>query len=423
MSSRYICTAWRTQQSWDAAYRDLFSCDPADIRRGLGRVQCWQARYKVPVGVEVTCELLQAKLASLDSSIDPHTLQQVSSLSLIRFVNGISDLYQNYAVPKSIKDTLFAIGIPVWICDQRHDATHHVMPCLSLLERAVDFCIEWIDSYYWKEVYVKTTHASIQEHKSSFIELFRNATNSIISNTTPLYFGSFISLARKIEDKEVIALSLLEANSYKIKYESYSPSVAALPRLHSDNSKLNTFMNRFLSYSDATSSAGSITARLIQLIVQRVSTGELDNTSLLYHGVWLRLALQHLMMGSRKKKVLCRKNRKLSNYKSLSHLAPYILQIIISNPGVFTYAAAKVLIKRLPSLCKERKARNILKLSKWISLVRRGDLQSVRILDRELRHIVLTQQNIRSKLDKTSRGWRAVDTRPYLPVSIGECVK
>ena len=423
MPSRYACTAWRTQESWESTYRDLFSCASADIKRGMERVQCWQARYKVPVGVEVTCELLQAKLASLDSSVNPHTLRQVLSLSLIRFVNGINDLYQDSVVPKSIKDTLLAIGIPVWICDQRHDATHHVMPCMSLLERAIRFCLEWIESYYWKEVYVATTHTSVSEHKSRFIDLFRDATHSILNKTSPRYFSSYISLARKIGDKETLALSLLEANSLRIKYQSSAPSVRALPKLHPDNAKLNTFWSRFLSYMDTASSVGSITACLIQIILQRISAAELDNTSLLYHGVWLRLALQHLIIGARRKKVLSRRNKKkLPTHRSLTQLAPYTLQVNMSNPGIFTYATARALIKRFPSICNERKAKNLIRLSRWISLVRSRDLQSLRTLNRELRHIVLTQQNIRSKAEKTDRGWREVDPRVYLPVNIGECI-
>ena len=418
--SRYICTAWRTQESWQAAYRDLFSCVPSAIKHGLDIVQCWQARYKVPVGVEVTCELLQAKLASLDSSVNPHTLQQVSSLALIRFVNGISDLYQDCAVPKSIKDTLFAIGIPVWICDQRHDATHHVMPCYSLLARAIEFCLDWIESYYWKEVYVETTHTSIQEQKSRFIDLFRSATNSIINNATPRHFNSFISLVRKIEDRELLASSLLEASSNRIKYESYS-TVGALPKLHSDFSKLNTFWSRLLSCIDSNSSVGSVTIRLVDIVVQRVSTAELDNMNLLYHGVWLRLALH--LISSRRKVLSRKKRRKLPNYKPMSQFAPYLLQTNLSNPGVYTYAAVKFLIKSFPSICDASRAKNILSLSKWISLVRRGDLQSVRTLHRELQRVVLTQQNIESKAVSKNRGWRPIDPRSYLPVPIGECIK
>ena len=418
----YRCTAWRSRQNWLKVCHDLFSSDPADIRNGLVSVQCWQARYKVPVGVEVTCELLQAKLAALQQPINPDILRNITSMALIRFVNGISDLYQQKrSLPKSIRLTLLEIGIPEWVCDQRHDATHHTMPCMSVLEKAVDFCLEWIHSFYWED-----TRSYSEGYQTRFINQLKeiNALNSI---TPPSSNNTLLALARKIGSRDLVGMCLLEANSSELNFDSHSPSVASLPHLDADHNKLNQFWFRLLTCLD-NSSTWSLSVSLISTIVKRLSKLELDEMSLLYHGVWLRLAIKQLSLSSRSKKVLSHKNRtfkrKVKNVKF--NFAPCILQTILSHPNVFTHAAFRTLLKCFPHLCKQKKANRILKLTKWISMVRRRDFHTVSELSGELSTIVAVQKDIFSKIrsrNKREHTWRAVDPRKYSQVHIGECIQ
>ena len=417
----YRCTAWRSRQNWLKVCHDLFSSDPADIRNGLASVQCWQARYKIPVGVEVTCELLQAKLASLQQPINPDILRNITSMALIRFVNGISDLYQQKSyLPKSIRLTLLEIGIPEWVCDQRHDATHHTMPCMSVLEKAIDFCLEWIRSFYWED-----TRSYTQGYQTRFIDNLKKI-NSFSFITPSSSDNSLLALARKIGCRDLVGMCLLEAQSSVIKFDSHS-SVSSLPRLHADHFKLNKIWFRLLTCLD-NSSTWSLSVSLISTIVKRLSKLELDGMSLLYHGVWLRLAIKQLSLSSRSKKVLSRRNRnfkrKVGNVKF--NFAPCILHTILSHPNVFTHAAVRTLLKGFPHLCKQKKANRILKLTKWISMVRRRDLHTVCALNEELSTIVEVQKDIFSKVrnrNKRELTWKAVDPRKYSQVHIGECIQ
>ncbi|KAI6653819.1 Ribosomal biogenesis protein LAS1L-like [Oopsacas minuta] len=431
MSKHYRCTAWRTKQDWHKVCHDLFSTDPIDIRNGLASVQCWQARYKIPIGVEVTCDILQAKLATLQPEIIPEMIRHITSMALIRFVNGISDLYQQKcSVPKSIKDTLLSIGIPVWICDQRHAATHHVMPCMTLLEKAIEFCLKWIYSYYWEVVYSIDIHSSSQNYQTRFAELLKMANNSITNNIpiNPRFMtNSLLSLASKIGNRDILSVCLLESHISEIKFDTY-PNIRTLPKLHSDNYTLYNFWIRLLATLN-TNSSGIFIVSLICKIVQRVSSLQLNELSLLYHGVWLRLALKQLTILPRRRKFLHKnrgKNRKVTNPGSLSKFAPCALHTILSNPGIFTHAAVRTLLKRIPTLCKESRAINILSLSRWISSVRKMDYQSITELNNELHNIVKIQENINYKLNsrqKTNVGWKSVDSRKYLQVPIGECLQ
>ena len=105
----------------------------------------------------------------------------------------------------------------------------------------------------------------------------------------------------------MVGVSLLEAHSSELKFASHSPSVGSLPNLHADHLKLYKFWSNLLTCLD-NSSTWSLSVSLISTIVKRLSKLQLDEVSLLYHGVWLRLAIKQLSLSSRSKKVLSRKN-------------------------------------------------------------------------------------------------------------------
>ena len=42
------------------------------------------------------------------------------------------------------------IGIPDWLVDLRHDATHSSLPSLEILEDGCTIALRWLQSHYWE---------------------------------------------------------------------------------------------------------------------------------------------------------------------------------------------------------------------------------------------------------------------------------
>lgn len=45
------------------------------------------------------------------------------------------------------------IGIPDWLVDLRHDATHCSLPSLEILEAGCNLALTWLQSHYWERTY------------------------------------------------------------------------------------------------------------------------------------------------------------------------------------------------------------------------------------------------------------------------------
>ena len=430
--SVYVNTAWRTQSDWDRVFDQLYSGSPEDIRAGLDSIACWEARFPVPVGVEVTAELLHAKLTSFlgensdGDSFSSHTLQRIYSIALIRFVNAISDLHQTHLTPRSIKNILLSLRIPVWICDQRHDATHHAIPCLSLLESGVEFCFDWIKSYYWEESQscVPNSRISKEDFDAKFSQFFGKATKQFTGfNRTQFYYlkNRIVNLVKKSPDVDILSVSILDAVPASLLYQNTSLPVASLPRLHSNLSQLNAFWSKLLLTLDTICSK-KLSVYLVTLILKRDSSLRVDKTHRLYHGLWLRLALNHLTVIPQRRR-LTRRAEINSRKKKMFQFCTYLTQLALSYPGAYTHAVMKFLIRRCPLILRGKQAVNLLKITKWISLTRRRDYQSLKSIYKELPEIVSCQQRLVSKVRVAKNvTWKQLNAHKHVSIPIGACI-
>ena len=101
-------------------------------------MSAWKAITTLPHALESTLALLAAILQddlcqSLSSTL---SLRQSYATAIIRMVNGLVDPLQVGAYARSISSIAAQLGLPSWLVELRHAATHEDLPSLELLRDA-----------------------------------------------------------------------------------------------------------------------------------------------------------------------------------------------------------------------------------------------------------------------------------------------
>jgi ribosomal biogenesis protein LAS1 len=66
-------------------------------------------------------------------------------------VNGLVDPSQQSYYADSVLSLALKIGIPAWIVEIRHDATHNALPPLAVLRNAAAQMLQWLGVNYWQQ--------------------------------------------------------------------------------------------------------------------------------------------------------------------------------------------------------------------------------------------------------------------------------
>ncbi|PVZ97226.1 hypothetical protein BB558_006749 [Smittium angustum] len=149
---------WISAQEFNKA-GDLLYSDNLDLcTQGVDLVKLWVCRGKVPATILITAQLVEVHLRdSLQSAPDSNLPSRLSNtelrlmygLALIRFVNLLSDTEQRGAYAKSLMILAKKIGIPLWLVELRHNATHENLPSLTLLRLGCKRSLEYLYDNYW----------------------------------------------------------------------------------------------------------------------------------------------------------------------------------------------------------------------------------------------------------------------------------
>lgn len=87
-----------------------------------------------------------------------------------RFVNFITEPYQTSTHAKTVKHIANQIGVPDWIVNIRHAATHFNLPSIEILESAVTYLFEYLQERYVSTYKETTLEQSILESVKSYIK-------------------------------------------------------------------------------------------------------------------------------------------------------------------------------------------------------------------------------------------------------------
>lgn len=98
-------------------------------------MSAWKAITPLPQALESTLALLVVLQQDTNTS---HylSLRQSYAAAIIRLVNGLVDPLQLGAYARSIASIAMQLGIPSWLVELRHAATHEDLPSLEVLREA-----------------------------------------------------------------------------------------------------------------------------------------------------------------------------------------------------------------------------------------------------------------------------------------------
>jgi hypothetical protein len=195
-------TNWSSWQEWKSVIDDAYN-EKDDInmmRRAFSRICTWQARDSTDLPTALVClkELLSAKLNIIvnkaTTSIDKiHFYQSGLAMNIVRFVNFITEPYQDNLHAKPVRSIANMIGLPDWIVNLRHNATHYNLPSLEILETARDYLFQWLNENYVKNYNETTLEYSIA-----------NDVKFLIRNLLDTYVNLIYKLnSQKNKDKSV----------------------------------------------------------------------------------------------------------------------------------------------------------------------------------------------------------------------------
>ncbi|GAB6030666.1 hypothetical protein CHUAL_007522 [Chamberlinius hualienensis] len=152
-----VGSPWFSVDERNAVLQKLYSNNLDEQAEALRYIDVWKSRIypNVPSGIEVTSALAKAillhenfKLNPSDNLDDDHFLLLYGT-AIIRFVNLVTECGQvtDYQIP--IHTIAYKMGIPEWIVDLRHSATHSRLPSLEVLSVAARWAFNWLKSKYW----------------------------------------------------------------------------------------------------------------------------------------------------------------------------------------------------------------------------------------------------------------------------------
>ncbi|KAH3688659.1 hypothetical protein WICPIJ_000350 [Wickerhamomyces pijperi] len=123
----------------------------ANKQKAITRTLSYQLKTNIPHSLLSTAHLTTIQLRFQNSETDEldESLQLMSTMALIRFVNGLLDPSQQstFAIPLSLLAK--KIGLPSWFVEIRHEGTHDSLPSLEMLELSVDKALQWLFDNYW----------------------------------------------------------------------------------------------------------------------------------------------------------------------------------------------------------------------------------------------------------------------------------
>ncbi|XP_014786086.1 ribosomal biogenesis protein LAS1L [Octopus bimaculoides] len=150
-------SAWFNREEFLEVYNEIFSNDIKKQKHALGRIAVWKSRVpKLPIAIENTAALIRASVEHRQDATSGqtdwesnHKLRNLYGLALIRFINHITETKQNKVYARSLVSIAKELGLPEWLIELRHSATHNKLPSLEIVCTAVDCSLKYLQENFW----------------------------------------------------------------------------------------------------------------------------------------------------------------------------------------------------------------------------------------------------------------------------------
>lgn len=211
---------------WIQVKNGIYSKNHDIQMEALRRISIWRSRGNLPHSVDLTGQIVEVqnqdpiycieastKHTFPDKNSQADNLRLLYSVIVVRSVNGIVEPSQQSFFAQSILSIAERLGLPGWIVELRHDATHKQLPSLSVLRAAGDYLLNWYFQNYWEpqmnllqsltqscipiKLLITDKEQCTPELQHQWIQsLMKNMNSSTF--TTDLFFPFFISAVIKI---------------------------------------------------------------------------------------------------------------------------------------------------------------------------------------------------------------------------------
>ncbi|KAH9046478.1 Las1-domain-containing protein [Lactarius hengduanensis] len=146
---------WATLAQLEQVYSWVYSQDAGDSSRdsAIERLSAWKFMMPLPHALESLLSILVAirQESTYDAGASSSlSLRQSYATAIIRLVNGLVDPLQLGTYARSISSIAAQIGLPAWLVELRHAATHEDLPSLELLRDGVKECLTWLLHNYFR---------------------------------------------------------------------------------------------------------------------------------------------------------------------------------------------------------------------------------------------------------------------------------
>ncbi|KAH9921458.1 Las1-like-domain-containing protein [Fomitopsis serialis] len=135
--------------SW--IYTDENDLDAKEL--AVNKLAAWKAVTSLPHALESAHALLTVTLHDMalqsQGSSSYLSLRQGYSTAVIRLVNGLVDPLQLGAYARSINSIAAQLGLPQWLVELRHAATHEDLPSIEVLREAARQAMAWLLNNYF----------------------------------------------------------------------------------------------------------------------------------------------------------------------------------------------------------------------------------------------------------------------------------
>ncbi|KAJ6604255.1 Las1-like-domain-containing protein [Mycena vulgaris] len=142
--------AWTSIAELDQLCSWIFT-DETDLdakTKAINRLSAWRAITPLPHALESTLALLSVFMQDTQP-LSHLSLRHSYAAAIIRLVNGLVDPLQLGAYARSIASIASQLGLPPWLVELRHAATHEDLPSLELLRQAAREAMTWLLHNYF----------------------------------------------------------------------------------------------------------------------------------------------------------------------------------------------------------------------------------------------------------------------------------
>ncbi|KAI0932663.1 hypothetical protein AcV5_004181 [Taiwanofungus camphoratus] len=157
------------------------------ISQAVGRLAGWKAVTSLPHALESTLSLLTVVLQDLSQqgSTSPSLfLRQGYATAIIRLVNGLVDPLQLGAYARSIASIAAQLGLPAWLVELRHAATHEDLPSIELLRNAAREAMSWLLHNYFLPTLNPSTSVTTQRPALRSLSPLLKQYKTLLKSTT-----------------------------------------------------------------------------------------------------------------------------------------------------------------------------------------------------------------------------------------------